>query len=96
MNSRALSDWLFRNRRSGQITVAQFPNIPLWLFLATVALRQVVATGTNAHTIIDWTGLVALGWWSVDEVVRGVNPWRRILGAGGCTAVVAGTVSLLR
>jgi hypothetical protein len=20
-------------------------------------------------------------WWAVDEIVRGVNPWRRILGA---------------
>jgi len=25
---------------------------------------------------------MALAWWAVDEVVRGVNPWRRCLGAG--------------
>jgi hypothetical protein len=29
---------------------------------------------------------MALGWWAVDEVLRGVNPWRRLLG----TAVLAG------
>ena len=36
---------------------------------------------------------VALSWWAVDEVIRGVNPWRRLLGA----VVFAGlVVSLLR
>jgi hypothetical protein len=36
---------------------------------------------------------VALSWWAVDEIVRGVNPWRRLLG----TVVFAGlVVSLLR
>jgi hypothetical protein len=23
---------------------------------------------------------IALGWWALDEVIRGVNPWRRCLG----------------
>jgi len=26
---------------------------------------------------------LALGWWAADEIGRGVNPWRRLLGAAG-------------
>jgi hypothetical protein len=33
---------------------------------------------------------VALLWWSIDEIVRGVNPFRRILGAVVLVAVVVG------
>lgn len=91
-----LFDWLFRNRESGEITIAQLPNAPLWIFLGTVGLRWVVADGTGFHTALDWIGLVALGWWAVDEVIRGVNPWRRILGLAGCAVVAAGLGSLVR
>lgn len=52
----SLFDWLFRNRQTGQITVAQFPNVPLWIFFVTVVLRWVVSTGTAARTAIDWIG----------------------------------------
>ncbi len=95
-HSRSPFDWMFRNRRTGQITVAQFPNVALWIFLATVVLRRVLATGTDARTVIDWIGVAALAWWALDEVFRGVNPWRRLLGVGGCAFAVAGLVSLLR
>jgi hypothetical protein len=91
---RSLFGWLFRNRRTGQITIAQFPNMALWLFFITIVLRQIVTPGTRARTAVDGAGLVALGWWAIDEVVRGVNPWRRILGLGGCGVVAAGVVAL--
>jgi hypothetical protein len=94
--TRSLFDWLFRNRRTGQITVAQFPNSPLWIFFATVALRWVVPTGAAARTAIDWIGVAALAWWALDEVFRGVNPWRRLVGLGGCAFAVAVLASLLR
>jgi hypothetical protein len=93
---RSWFDWLFRNRRTGRITVAQFPNIPLWILVVTVVLRQVVPTASAARTAIDWTGLAALSWWALDEVLRGVNPWRRSLGLGGCAFAAAGLASLLR
>ncbi len=89
-------DWCFRDRRTGRITVAQFPNVALGIFLATVALRLVVPTGTTGRTVVDGIGLAALAWWAVDEVVRGVNPWRRLLGVGGCVVVVSGLAALLR
>jgi hypothetical protein len=36
---------------------------------------------------------LALGWWALDEIGRGVNPWRRLLGAVVLGGLVA---SLLR
>jgi hypothetical protein len=88
-------DWCFRDRRTGRITVGQFPNLALWIFLGTVVLRRVVPADSTAHTTLGWIGLVALAWWSLDEVLRGVNPWRRLLGAGGCAVVVSRLVAML-
>ncbi len=85
-----LFDWFFRDRRSGRIVVAQFPNLALGLWLGTIVLRQFVEAGTTARDILDWAGWLALGWWSVDELLRGLNPWRRLLGLAGCAVVVVG------
>lgn len=86
-------DWLFRNRRTGEITVAQFPNLALWIFLGAAFLRLLLSpTGTTA-TVLDVIATGALLWWGVDEIVRGVNPFRRILGG---IVVVAELVLLMR
>jgi hypothetical protein len=82
-------DWWFRDRRTGRITIAQAPNIPLWIFLATVVLRLFVTTG-NARTGLDIIAGVSLVWWALDELLRGVNPWRRLLGLVVCGFVVVG------
>ena len=34
--------WLFRNRRTGEITIAQRPNAPLIVFLVAAAIRWIV------------------------------------------------------
>jgi hypothetical protein len=73
----------------------QVPNLPLWLWLSTVVLRQFVERGTTARELLDWAGWLTLGWWAVDELVRGVNPWRRMLGLAGCVVVAVGIVSRL-
>jgi len=86
-------DWLFRNRTTGQITVGQFPNPALWLFLAATAARWALPSGGWADTALGDVATLALLWWAADEVLRGVNPWRRLLGA----VVLAGQlVRLLR
>jgi len=86
-------DWLFRNRHTGRITIAQRPNVALTMFLAaTVVLWTFDPTG-GARTACDVLAAAGLLWWAVDELVRGVNPWRRFLGG----AVLAGQlVSYLR
>jgi hypothetical protein len=93
---RSAFDRVFRSRVTGRVTIAQMPNLALWIFFATVVLRRIVATGSAPRTVVDWVGVAALGWWALDEVIRGVNPWRRVLGLGGCAATVAGIASLLR
>ena len=74
---------------SAGTAIAQLPNLPLWIFLATVVLRRVVPARTWVRTAINWTAVVALGWWALDESLRGVNPWRRALGLGVGGLVVA-------
>ena len=85
-------DAVFRDRRTGRVVIAQFPNVALGLFLATVVLRRLVPEDSAAFSLLRILGLVTLGWWAVDEVVRGVNLWRRLLGVIGCLIVAAGVV----
>jgi hypothetical protein len=86
-------DWLFRNRRTGERTIAQFPNVPLSVFLVAVAVRWIAHPSGNVGTVVDVVAAVSLVVWAVDEVVRGVNPWRRILGGGVLTYAVVGAVT---
>ncbi|MEX1296730.1 MAG: hypothetical protein AB1Z67_11210 [Candidatus Limnocylindrales bacterium] len=93
---RSLLDWSFRDRRTGKILIIHVPNMAILLWLATVLARQLTAEGTTAHTLLAWAGSFTLGWWAIDELVRGVNPWRRVLGLAGVIAVLGGVVSRLQ
>lgn len=79
-------DWLFRNRTTDRVTIAQFPNAALALFLAASVLRWFLDPDGRLDTALRGLAAGALVWWAVDELVRGVNPWRRLLGG----AVLAG------
>lgn len=81
-------DWLFLNRHTGRITIAQWPNAPLGLFLVASGLRWLLDPSGGVRTGLGVVATVGLLWWAVDEVVRGVNPWRRLLGG----AALAGQV----
>lgn len=93
--ARGAFDWFFRNRETGRITIGQFPNVPLWIFLATVVARRIVTEGTGLHDAIEWIAAGSLGWWSVLEIGWGVNPWRRLLGLGGMAFTVAALADLV-
>jgi hypothetical protein len=72
--------WWLQNRETGQLTVAQFPNWPLFAIAAAAAIRWLSAPGEPIH---DGAGFVTTAlwlYWGADELVRGVNPWRRSLG----------------
>ena len=63
------------------MTIAQMPNPALWIVLVGTVL---IWTWHPAGRIgIDLECLVraALVVWGIDELLRGVNPWRRCLGA---------------
>jgi hypothetical protein len=85
--------WWFTNRETGALTVAQWPNLALLVWGAA----ELVSVLLNGHPDASATaGDIAKGAlivWALDEMVRGVNPWRRLLGM----IVLAGTVlSLVR
>lgn len=80
-----LLDWFFRDRATGAIVIAQWPNLPLWLFGASAGLAWILEVA--APTMPAWAAaglqavaVASLAWWALDEVIRGVNPWRRCLG----------------
>jgi hypothetical protein len=81
--------WWFRNRETGAITVAQTPNLALSVFLvATAILWLMHPTGviSTVAKVIATGGLIV---WALDEVVRGVNPWRCFLGVAVLIYVVS-------
>jgi len=83
--------WVFRNRRTGHITVVQWPNISLSVFIIVLvvlhALRPMGGIETLARVLAD----VALFVWAIDELLRGVNPFRRTL---GLVVIIATCVTL--
>jgi hypothetical protein len=83
-------DWMFRNRRTGGLTVAQFPNASLGVFLVATTLRLLVSPHGGYRTAVDLVAGLALFCWAGDEVIRGVNPFRRVLGAAILAALVVG------
>ena|SRR5947209_2791874 len=82
-------DWLFRNRDTGQITIAQFPNAALGLFLAATGLQWVLDPAGGLRTGLRLLATAGLIWWAADELIRGVNPWRRLLGGAVLAAQLA-------
>lgn len=72
--------WFFCNRQTGAITIAQAPNLVLWIVIAAATLRLALPAGhlSDVLAVAVKGGLLV---WSADEIFRGVNPWRRCLGA---------------
>ena len=73
--------WWFEHRETGEITIAQFPNWPLWGVGAAWLVRAVTDDGSGLHRLAGVALPVLWLVWGTDELVRGVNPWRRVLGA---------------
>ncbi len=89
-------DWMFRNRKTGGITIGQFPNLPLGIFLAALVVGWLLeafdAGQGTVRTVVGAIGTIGLTWWALDELIRGVNPWRRMLGGGVLIFVAVGLI----
>ena len=72
--------------------IAQWPNLSLSLFLGAAAIRALFHPTGNTATVVSAVAVVSLVWWGTDEVVRGVNPFRRGLGAVVLAVTVANLV----
>ncbi len=72
--------WMFRSRDTGRVVVGQPANIQMKIFSA-VTLVGTLLPRSRVRTTVASVAVLALAAWGVDELVRGVNPFRRILGA---------------
>jgi hypothetical protein len=77
--------WTFLNRRTGRLTVAQWPNLWLSVFFVAMVVGWLAHPAGRAHVALRVVTVAGLSVWALDEMARGVNPFRRVLGA-----VVAG------
>jgi hypothetical protein len=73
--------WFFQNRETGAITIAQAPNLSLWIVIVASALIWAWHPPGRPGVALEVIFKGALFVWAVDEVLRGINPWRRCLGA---------------
>jgi hypothetical protein len=86
-------NWLLRNRRTGKITIAQAPNPPLIIWLVATLVTVVFSPTGTAGTAFTIIGTGALIIWAGDELIRGVNPFRRAVGAVVVGAIFVGLIS---
>jgi hypothetical protein len=91
MPSSAVSRF-FRNQRTGDVVVAQMPNMPLWVFLAATAVRVLFRPDGSVGTLVSIVGTAGLVVWAGLEIARGDSPFRRVLGVVVLLATVAGLV----
>lgn len=72
--------WFFKNRETDAITIAQAPNLSLWIVIVAGALIWAWHPPDRVGVILEIIFQGALFAWAFEEIVRGVNPWRRCLG----------------
>jgi len=80
--------WWLRDS-SGRLVVAQWPNPALWVWIAALLLTWTGALAPH-NVALAGVGRGALIVWALDELVRGVTPLRRLLGAVVLTLQLAG------
>ncbi len=73
-------NWLFRNRKTNRITIVQIPNVWLIIFLVAALSQALFHPSGNASTAVDVISVGALVIWALDELFRGVNLARRMVG----------------
>jgi hypothetical protein len=72
--------WMFQSRRTGRLGIVAWPNPPLWTWLATMVARRLPGVHGRTEQAVVLLGTAALVVWAFDELWRGEDPWRRLLG----------------
>jgi hypothetical protein len=91
---RSSFDWAFRDRNTSRVILVQFPNLSLGIFLVASLIRRKVHLIETPRAVLGVVVALSLGLWAVDEIILGVNPWRRILGAAVLVLFIIGRLSL--
>lgn len=86
MSPKNLFDKIFCDS-SGHIVITQWPNISFSVFIAAELLSLIFSSGV-IHTIAKYLAIFFLTWWSFQELLTGVNYFRRVLGA----VILVGTI----
>ena len=85
--------WWFESRETGRITLAQFPNWPLFAIGAGWLVRLVVKESSAVYSSAGVAITALWLFWGADELIRGVNPARRLIGALAIAWQLIGLVS---
>lgn len=64
--------------KEGKYVIAQFPNVPIMLFVLAKLMQQITSGGVNE--IFSRIGFGTLFVWAYLEFSQGVNSFRRALG----------------
>lgn len=83
----AVLDHLFRDSQ-GQIVIAQMPNPPLLIGIGASFAQRLLPEG-SLRTGAEWITFAALFIWAGQEVVAGVNLFRRSLGLTVLVSLIA-------
>jgi hypothetical protein len=82
--------WFFRNPKTGELVIAQRPNLPLAIFLVATLVRLAFEPEGAVGTAVSVVAALGLVWWALEEIVRGDSPFRRVLGGVVLVAFVVG------
>jgi hypothetical protein len=78
---RVLSPGWWMRDHNGELALALWPNPALAVWLVTVLIGWTATLGSARSATLAGLGRGALVVWSLDELVRGATPFRRLLGA---------------
>lgn len=92
--ARRVFDWAFRSRVDGRIVMGQPPNLTIGV--VTVAAVLAVVLPSRAAAASGTIAFGALAWWAFDELLHGVNPFRRAVGALALIGLVPASLAGLR
>ena len=85
-----LFDRFFRDN-TGEIVIAQAPNIPILVWIGATLLKLVVKTG-QVKVALDVLAFSSLLYWSFLEITQGVNYFRRDLGVVVLIAIIISVI----
>jgi len=86
---------MFRSRKTGKITMAQLPNWSLTLWFLASGVMWLVHPQGWVHDVLVVIASGALALWAADELLRGVNRFRRLIGFATLAWLVSSLVRLV-
>ena len=82
----------FFQDENGNYVIAQWPNLPVYLIMASSLLSR-MNLGSDAHRLLQLTTFGSIFLWAFLEITQGDSPFRRVLGAGVMVWLLATTTA---